>query len=55
MDLLLFHFDHRKPAALSGGEPVAVRKYEGAAALSRLRGLHVAWPEGLSLSSNEDE
>jgi hypothetical protein len=48
MDFLLFTLEQEinleqcMPAALSGGELVAVRKYEVAAALSRLRGLHVS-------------
>jgi len=48
MDFLLstleqeINLDCCMPAALSGGGLVAVRKYEVAAALSRLRGLHVA-------------
>jgi hypothetical protein len=36
------NLDRCMPAALSGGELVAVRKYEVAAALSRLRSLHFA-------------
>jgi len=36
------NLDRCMPAALTGGDLVAVRKYEVAAALSRLRGLHVA-------------
>ena len=48
MDFLLstleqeINLDRCMPAALNGGELVAVRRYEVAAALSRLRGLHVA-------------
>ena len=48
MDVLLstleqeINLDQCMPAALTGGELVAVRRYEVAAALSRLRGLHVA-------------
>lgn len=34
--------DNDMPVTLTGGDLVAVRKYEVAAALSRLRGLHVA-------------
>jgi hypothetical protein len=34
--------DQSMPVTLNGGDLVAVRKYEVAAALSRLRGLHVA-------------
>jgi hypothetical protein len=34
--------DRSMPVTLNGGDLVAVRKYEVAAALSRLRGLHVA-------------
>lgn len=36
------NMDQTMPATLNGGDLVAVRKYEVAAALSRLRGLHVA-------------
>jgi hypothetical protein len=34
--------DQSMPVTLNGGDLVAVRKYEVAAALSRLRSLHVA-------------
>lgn len=34
--------DHGMPVTLNGGDLVAVRKYEIAAALSRLRGLCIA-------------
>lgn len=36
------NFDQSMPVTLNGGDLVAVRKYEVAAALSRLRGLRVA-------------
>jgi len=36
------NLDQSMPVTLNGGDLVAVRKYEVAAALSRLRGLHVA-------------
>lgn len=39
---LAVNLDQSMPTSLNGGDLVAVRKYEVAAALSRLRGLHVA-------------